>query len=78
MKGRGARETLSFGAARSRPGRQGPAGHSRAGGVAAREGARGERAGPLRQNRAPRARVMFAGARHGPAASMGVREPLQP
>ena len=31
MKGRGARETRSFGAARPRPGRQGPAGHSRAG-----------------------------------------------
>ena len=31
MKRRGARETLSFGAARSRPGRQGSAGHSRAG-----------------------------------------------
>ena len=31
MKGRGAWETLSFGAARSRPGRQGPVGRSRAG-----------------------------------------------
>ena len=66
---------------RGRPVKAGPARSGRSfsgGGVAAREGTRGERAGPLRQNRAPRARVMFAGARHGPAASMGVREPLQP
>ena len=33
MKGRGARETLSFGAAWPRAGRQGPTGHSRAGAV---------------------------------------------
>ena len=48
---------------RGRPVKAGPARSGRSfsgGGVAAREGARGERAGPLRQNTAPRARVMFA------------------
>ena len=75
MKRRGARETLSFGAAWSRPGRQGPAGHSRAG-AATVGGTPRYRKGPGDPpwRRAPkRGGGRLAGVKEGPGGARRVR-----
>ena len=71
MKGRGARETRSFGAARSRPGRQGPAGHSRAGAATVEGTLRyRKRPGDTPWRRAPkRGGGRLAGVKGGPGGA---------
>ena len=75
MKGRGARETLSFGAARPRPGRQGPAGHSRAGAATVEGTLRyRKRPGDTPWRRAPkRGGGGLAGVKRGPGGARRVR-----
>ena len=75
MKGRGARETLSFGAAWPRAGRQGPAGHSRAG-AATVGGTPRYRKRPVDTpwRRAPkRGGGRLAGGKRGPGGARRVR-----
>ena len=75
MKGRGARETRSFGAARSRPGRQGPAGRSRAGAATVGRTLRyRKRPGDTPWRRAPkRGGGRLAGVKRGPDGARRVR-----
>ena len=75
MKGRGARETLSFGAAWPRPGRQGPAGHSRAGAATVGGTPRyRKRSGDTPWRRAPkRGGGRLAGGKRGPGGARRVR-----
>ena len=75
MKGRGARETLSLGAAWPRPGRQGPAGHSRAGAATVGGTPRyRKRPGDTPWRRAPkRGGGRLAGVKGGPGSARRVR-----
>ena len=72
MKRRGARETLSFGAARSRPDRQGPAGRSRAAGAATAGGTPRHRKRPGDtpwRRAAKRGGGRLAGVKEGPGGA---------
>ena len=74
MKGRGARETLAFGAAWPRPNRQGPAGRSRAAATVGGTPRYRKRPGDSPLRRAPkRGGGRLAGVKRGPGGTRRVR-----